>query len=387
MRTSFSNCDQSRGPHFDCSEQDEQTEPSPDPPAAQPSRKITKAITEGVLAAASASSAPSAKLAVASTSSPETRPLATLALKYFEQGRRPTVTTVRGFFSKYSLLESLHEDRTVMREVFNSCVGGQVVLVKTWKKQQLDNHQSKEKCFKEVMLAESCCHTNITELLDVFNGDVPRLVYSWPANSMLLHHAVALGRTRSFAHSQKAAVMADVLKGLAFLHSRGVVHQGLAPVAVGLLFSAQKAPRQAQILDLAGSAVIGCVNEAASGLPEYRAPEIHLGTTDLHPSQDIWAIGAIMALLATGVELFETGLSYREDMLSITRMLGNPSDLDCASMISLRHWSADFAVAIAPMPWKARMDEGCGPGAASLMEQMLFFACSRSFRKHKEKQP
>jgi serine/threonine protein kinase len=163
------------------------------------------------------------------------------------------------------------------------------------------------------MLAESCCHTNITELLDVFNGDVPRLVYSWPANSMLLHHAVALGRTRSFAHSQKAAVMADVLKGLAFLHSRGVVHQGLAPVAVGLLFSAQKAPRQAQILDLAGSAVIGCVNEAASGLPEYRAPEIHLGTTDLHPSQDIWAIGAIMALLATGVQLFETGLSYREE--------------------------------------------------------------------------
>jgi serine/threonine protein kinase len=271
-----------------------------------------------------------------------------------------------------------------MREVFNSCVG-EVVLVKTWKKHQLDHHQARNLCFKEVMLAESCCHTNITELLDVFNGDVPRLVYSWKATSMLLHHAVALGRTQSFVHSQKAAVMADILQGLAFLHSRGVVHQGLAPVAVVLLFSAQKAPVQAQILDLAGSAVIGIVSEAASGLSEYRAPEVHLGTTAVHPSQDIWAIGAIMALLATGVQLFETGMTYREDMQSIIRMLGNPSDLDCAALISLRLWSADFCVAMPPLHWKARMDEGCGPGAGSVMEQMFFFSSARSFRKHNEK--
>ncbi len=84
------------------------------------------------------------------------------------------------------------------------------------------------------MLGDCCHHENVARILDIYVGDVPRLVFQWADGSMLLPMAIASQGSsgQAFSLAQKARIALDMLSGIAHLHCRGIVHSTLCPSAV-----------------------------------------------------------------------------------------------------------------------------------------------------------
>jgi serine/threonine protein kinase len=236
--------------------------------------------------------------------------------------------------------------------------------------------------FKEVLLGDCCHHKNVARILDIYVGDVPRLVFQWADGSMLLQMAVeSQGCSgQAFSQVQKVMITRDTLSGIAHLHCRGIVHSTMRPSAVVVHFRSERVPSHAQILDLAGAAIVETVTEAAFGPMEYMAPEVLLGCPDASPPADVWSAALVMAFVFTGNSMFTQTLSDRSRALSnIFAVLGGLSPSEIQEFSLFPHWLPIHGVPDEGWPWEAQMVEGGGPGADLLLRRMLAFSVGRCF--------
>jgi serine/threonine protein kinase len=254
--------------------------------------------------------------------------------------------------------------------------------VKTFK-QQMNTKVVLDLAFKEVILGDSCHHPNLAGIIDIYVTDVPRLVFHWAADSQLLQSAI-VGRGGSgpvFTQPQKVKLTKDMLSGLAYLHSHAIVHSNLHPSAI--VVHSHSVTGQpgcgeafAQILDLAGAAILGTVAECASGPMEYMAPEVLAGCTDPSAFADVWSAAAITAFVLTGRSLFgQSPADHGQALINIFEVLGPLSSIEVIEFRQLRNWSSIYEVSEPVTDWSDDL-AGC-PGAALLLRQMLTFGWSR----------
>jgi serine/threonine protein kinase len=233
-------------------------------------------------------------------------------------------------------------------------------------------------------LGDCCHHENVARILDVYVGDVPRLIFQWTDESMLLLMAIASQGCsgQAFSLVQKARMVRDMLNGLAHLHCRGIVHSTLHPSAVVVHFGPERDPRNTQILDLAGAAVLETVTEVSLiGSLEYMAPEVLLGCPKPSPMADVWSAAAVMAFVFTGQSMFEQTPADRHTAIgNIFAVLGCIRPEDIAELSLLPHWSKQFrGVLSLGNDWPAGMVAGGGLGADLLLRRMLFMTPGRCF--------
>jgi serine/threonine protein kinase len=233
--------------------------------------------------------------------------------------------------------------------------------------------------FKEVILGDCCHHPNLAGILDIYVGDVPRLVFHWAVGSQLLQSAI-VGLTLP----KQVQLIRDIFSGLAHLHSHAIVHSNLHPSAIvvhpdtgrpgcGEVF--------AQILDLAGAAISGTVTESASGPLEYMAPEVLAGCTDPSTFADVWSAAAITAFVLTGRALFgQNPADHGQALINIFEVLGSMSSIEVDEFRSLPNWSSIYEVSQSASAWSDDL-AGC-PGADLLLRQMLIFGWSRYSHHH-----
>ena len=90
------------------------------------------------------------------------------------------------------------------------------------------------------------------------------------------------------------AYTADVLRGLAYLHGRSVVHGDVKArnVVVG-------ADGRAKLADFGCARAPGAARRAIGGTPAFMAPEVARGE-DQGPAADVWALGCTVVEMATG---------------------------------------------------------------------------------------
>jgi len=90
------------------------------------------------------------------------------------------------------------------------------------------------------------------------------------------------------------AYAADVLRGLAYLHGRSVVHGDVKArnVVVG-------ADGRAKLADFGCARAPGAARRAIGGTPAFMAPEVARGE-DQGPAADVWALGCTVVEMATG---------------------------------------------------------------------------------------
>ena len=69
----------------------------------------------------------------------------------------------------------------------------------------------------------------------------------------------------------------------------------------------------------------------------YRAPELLLGSTKYNGLIDIWSVGCIMAEMSNRKPLF-SGMSEREQIKAIFKILGTPNDETWPSITDLPDW-------------------------------------------------
>lgn len=119
---------------------------------------------------------------------------------------------------------------------------------------------------------------------------------------------VDLVRTRRrLTEIETRSYIAQLVKGIQYIHSKRVVHRDLK---LGNLFL--NASMQLKIGDFGLSEIVNENNDkltSLSGTPNYIAPEILTDKTGHSFEVDIWAIGVIAYTLLVGVPPFQSKTS------------------------------------------------------------------------------
>eukprot|EP01062_Namystynia_karyoxenos_P039315 TRINITY_DN2860_c0_g1_i1.p1 TRINITY_DN2860_c0_g1~~TRINITY_DN2860_c0_g1_i1.p1 ORF type:complete len:1362 (+),score=253.92 TRINITY_DN2860_c0_g1_i1:96-4181(+) len=102
----------------------------------------------------------------------------------------------------------------------------------------------------------------------------------------------------ALSESHLARCIRDVLEGLSYLHSEGVVHRDIKPHNVLMQIDGQCKLTDFGAALLIASAAGGGGTGGPIGTPLYMAPEACLGSAG--PAADVWGIGIMVLQLATG---------------------------------------------------------------------------------------
>jgi serine/threonine protein kinase len=176
---------------------------------------------------------------------------------------------------------------------------GRAVAVKMLVSDIDTSEETRERFFREARSAGQLTHRNIITIYDFGEEDgrayiVMELLAGESLSSLL-------ARNEHLALEHQVEIMARVCEGLAFAHSRGIVHRDVKP---GNLFVTQDG--QIKILDF-GVARIASSKLTRSGLivgtPDYMSPEQVMGAP-VDARSDVFAAGAVFYQLLSGRKPF-----------------------------------------------------------------------------------
>lgn len=171
---------------------------------------------------------------------------------------------------------------------------GGIVSVKKVK-DALRNIGDAQRLLREVKVLRSARHENLLAVVDAYAPRSLKDVYVvTPAMKSSLHRVVSSRQTLTLEHRQ--FLLHQIMKGLFYLHSAGLVHRELRPS--NILVNADCS------LKICNFGLTRCREEEDGVVTsEYRAPELLLGSR-YTCAVDIWAAGCILGELAAGRPVF-----------------------------------------------------------------------------------
>lgn len=172
--------------------------------------------------------------------------------------------------------------------------------------QPLPGSRTKELMFDvEIRINEKLNHENIVNLHEVFKLPKLTLIFDLVTGGELFDD---IERRQCYSEADAAYCIRQVLQGIEYIHSKGVIHRDLKPE--NLLLGGHDS-KTIKIADF-GLAVEFQNDEdlifGTAGSPDYIAPEI-LNKHYYNKAVDIWSCGVILYILLCGYPPFET----RED--------------------------------------------------------------------------
>ncbi|CBY18142.1 unnamed protein product [Oikopleura dioica] len=194
---------------------------------------------------------------------------------------------------------------------------------------------------REIALLKELKHENIVKLIDV-SLDEEQLFLIFEFLSCDLKNYLDKQR-RAKKRLDQITVKSytfQILQALSFCHSRRVLHRDLKPQ--NLLISPETG-----ILKLADFGLGRAFNIPLRVYTHevvtlwYRAPEVLLGCLRYSIPIDMWAVGAIMAEIATLRALF-AGDSEIDQLYRIFRILGTPSNKIWKGVENFKDWKEGF---------------------------------------------
>ncbi len=200
---------------------------------------------------------------------------------------------------RYELLERLGKGGMGVVYRGRDTVLGRQVAVKMLISDLEEMAETRERFFREARSAGQLSHRNIVTIYDFGeeNGRafiVMELLHGESLNSLL-------ARERDLPVEQRLDIMMRVCEGLAFAHSRAIVHRDVKP---GNIFITTEG--QVKILDF-GVARIASSNLTRSGLivgtPDYMSPEQVQGKT-VDQRSDIFSAGVVFYQVVLGRKPF-----------------------------------------------------------------------------------
>uniref|UniRef100_A0A8C5N1S2 Serine/threonine-protein kinase H1 n=1 Tax=Leptobrachium leishanense TaxID=445787 RepID=A0A8C5N1S2_9ANUR len=164
--------------------------------------------------------------------------------------------------------------------------------------------EGREVCESELSVLRRVRHTNIIQLIEVFETqERVYMVMELATGGELFDRIIAKG---SFTERDATRVLQMVLEGVKYLHTLGITHRDLKPE--NLLYYHPGTDSKIMITDfgLASARKKGddCLMKTTCGTPEYIAPEI-LVRKPYTNSVDMWALGVISYILLSGTMPFE----------------------------------------------------------------------------------
>lgn len=245
--------------------------------------------------------------------------------------------------------------------------GKQVALKKLARPFQSPVHA--KRAYREIKLMKllTKSNTNVVELLDVFTpNDTFESFYDvYLVTSFMQSDLDKAIKLQPITDDQVQLLVYQILRGLKYIHSAGVLHRDLKPSNIGV-----SADLEIKILDF------GLGRKKKGEMTGYvttrywRAPEILLQWMHYDQKADVWSVGCILAELLTGRVLFP-GSNYRDHLNTILQICGTP-DEELMSKID----SEDARTYVKSLPQFTRKDfsqffVGANPVAVDLLERLL----------------
>ncbi|XP_071054920.1 mitogen-activated protein kinase p38a-like isoform X2 [Onthophagus taurus] len=176
-----------------------------------------------------------------------------------------------------------------------------------------------KRTYRELKLLKHMKHENVIGLLDVFypHNDTSQIYLVTHLMGADLNNII---RTQRLSDEHVQFLVYQILRGLKYIHSAGVIHRDLKPSNIAV-----NEDCELKILDFGLARPTETEMTGYVATRWYRAPEIMLNWMHYNQTVDIWSVGCIMAELLTGRTLFP-GTDHIHQLNLIMEILGTPTD-------------------------------------------------------------
>ncbi|KAJ3121784.1 MAPK protein hog1 [Nowakowskiella sp. JEL0407] len=222
-----------------------------------------------------------------------------------------------------------------------------------------------KRTFRELALLKHLRHDNILSLSDIFISPSEDIYFVTELLGTDLHRLLGVKPLPDKPYVQ--FFLYQILRGLKYLHSAGVVHRDLKPSNILINENCDLKICDFGLARVTESQMTGYVSTRY-----YRAPEIMLTWQKYDEAVDIWSVGCIFAEMVEGKPLFP-GSDHVKQFSIITELLGTPPE-DVIQTIGSEN-TLKFVKSLtprAPVPFKTRFPT-MDPDGLDLISKMLVF--------------
>ena len=221
-----------------------------------------------------------------------------------------------------------------------------------------------KRTYRELKLLKHLRHENLICLEDIFLSPLEDIYFVTELQGTDLHRLL---QTRPLEKQFVQYFLYQILRGLKYVHSAGVIHRDLKPSNILINENCDLKICDFGLARIQDPQMTGYVSTRY-----YRAPEIMLTWQKYNVEVDIWSAGCIFAEMIEGKPLFP-GKDHVHQFSIITDLLGSPPkdviDTICSEntlkfVTSLPHRD--------PVPFSSRF-QNLEPDAIDLLEKMLVF--------------
>jgi renal tumor antigen len=166
-------------------------------------------------------------------------------------------------------------------------------------------------------------HPNIVELLDVnFESSTGYVILVFELLQVNLYELISQA-TKPVTEKVALTYIYQILKALAYMHSRGIFHRDIKPENCMV----NPGTFEVKLVDFGSAAVVTRSPPFTEYVATrwYRAPECLLTSGAYGPEMDVWAVGCILYELVAGKPLFP-GRDEFDQIQLIHRIIGTPDN-------------------------------------------------------------
>lgn len=186
---------------------------------------------------------------------------------------------------------------------------------------------------REIKILNSLHHPNIIQLINTFHDQEQRLVLAFPFMPFTLGSLLERGTP---SRSRTATIFTDILHGLSYIHSNGIIHRDIKPSAI--LLKSADGPAFLSDFGTAWHPELSKSSEPSDnkildiGTGPYRSPETLFVDKSYSTAVDIWSFGVMLSEAATNPPKppFESRPAHEDGnqlglILSIFKTIGTPT--------------------------------------------------------------
>ena len=211
---------------------------------------------------------------------------------------------------KYHILELVGEGAMGVVYKAVDSVLDRTVAVKVMNDAIARHEELRQRFLREAQAAASLQHPNVVSIYDLGEVDGHLYIAMEFVQGADLETLIQGGEPLSL--QEKLDIVIDVLSGLTFAHKRGIVHRDIKPANIRIAEDGRAKLMDFGVAHLASSNLTS--TGASLGTPVYMSPEQITGGKAT-PSTDVFAVGAVLYELLTGVKPFDAptlqGLFYK----------------------------------------------------------------------------